>query len=97
VLRSLGFGPMYVAAMLLGECAVVAAVGGIVGSAIAIWQFGSGTTLGAVLSYAGFLAMTPGAALTAFFIAVTVGIASASAPVIGALRAPPAEALRKII
>lgn len=97
VLRTLGFRPTYMAAMLLGECGIMACVGGIVGGALAMWLFGGTSTLRAILSYAGYLAMTPGVALTATIAALGVGLLSALAPVGSALRASPVEALRRAI
>ena len=97
ILRTLGFGPGYLAAMLLSECGIMACVGGITGSALAIWLFGETSGLGAILSYAGFLAITPGAALIAIFAALSVALLSALAPVASALRGSPVETLRRPI
>ncbi len=52
-------------ALLFGECALIGAVGGAFGCALALWQFGSGTTLRAVLESAGYLTVTYDAALEA--------------------------------
>ncbi len=97
VLRTLGFGRSYLAAVLLGEAGVMAGLGGIAGSALAMWQFSGATTLRTILSYAGYLAMTPGAALIATFAALGVGLLSALAPVVTALRESPVETLRRTI
>ena len=97
ILRTLGFGAGYLTAMLLGECMVMAGVGGIVGSGLAMWLFGGTSTLGAVLSYAGYLSMSIGAALTATLAAVGVALLSALGPVINALRESPLEALGRAI
>ena len=97
ILRTLGFGAGYLTTMLLGECLVVAGVGGIVGSGLAMWLFGGTSTLGAVLSYAGYLSMNTGAALIATLAAVGVALLSALAPVINALRESPLEALGRAI
>jgi putative ABC transport system permease protein len=97
VLRMLGFHPTYLAAMLLGECGLMACAGGIAGSALALWLFGGETTLKAVLSYAGYLTMTPGASLIAILAALGVGLLSALAPITSALRASPLEVLREAI
>jgi putative ABC transport system permease protein len=97
ILRTLGFGAGYLATMLLGECVVMAGVGGIVGSGLAMWLFGGTSTLGAVLSYAGYLSMNSGAALIATLAAVGVALLSALAPVINALRESPIEALGRAI
>jgi putative ABC transport system permease protein len=97
ILRSLGFGAGYLTTMLLGECVVMAGVGGIVGSGLAMWLFGGTSTLGAVLSYAGYLSMNSSAALIATLAAVGVALLSALAPVINALRESPLEALGRAI
>jgi putative ABC transport system permease protein len=97
ILRTLGFGAGYLTTMLLGECMVMAGVGGIVGSGLAMWLFGGTSTLGAVLSYAGYLSMNTGAALIATIAAVGVALLSALAPVIDALRQSPLEALGRAI
>jgi putative ABC transport system permease protein len=97
ILRTLGFGAGYLTTMLLGECMVMAGVGGIVGSGLAMWLFGGTSTLGAVLSYAGYLSMNTGAALIATIAAVGVALLSALAPVINALRQSPLEALGRAI
>jgi putative ABC transport system permease protein len=97
ILRTLGFGAGYLTTMLLGECMVMAGVGGIVGSGLAMWLFGGTSTLGAVLSYAGYLSMNTSAALIATIAAVGVALLSAIAPVINALRQSPLEALGRAI
>lgn len=97
ILRTLGFGAGYLTTMLLGECAVMAGAGGIVGSGLAMWLFGGTSSLGAVLSYAGYLSMNTGAAPIATLAALGVGLLSALAPVINALRESPLEALGRAI
>jgi len=97
VLRMLGFYPLYLAGMLLGECAILGCVGGIAGSGLAIWLFGGTAGLGAILSYAGYLSMTKDAALIATFAALGVAVLSALAPVASTLRQSPLEALRRAI
>jgi putative ABC transport system permease protein len=97
ILRTLGFGAGYLTTMLLGECMVMAGVGGIVGSGLAMWLLGGTSTLGAVLSYAGYLSMNTGAALIAILAAAGVALFSALAPVINALRESPLEALGRAI
>jgi putative ABC transport system permease protein len=97
VLRTLGFKATYLATMLLGECGIMGGAGGIVGSGLAMWLFGETSTLGAVLSYAGYLTMNSGAALIATLAALGVALLSALAPVINALRESPLEALGRVI
>jgi putative ABC transport system permease protein len=97
VLRALGFNQPYVARLLLGECVLIGAAGGALGSALALWQFGSGTTLRSVLESAGFLTVTYGAAVEALLAAMVISILSAAIPVLGAMRVAPADAFRKTI
>jgi putative ABC transport system permease protein len=97
VLRALGFSPAYIARLLLGECAVIGSVGGALGCALALWQFGSGTTLRAVLESAGYLTVSLDAALEALLAAAAISVLSAAIPVLGAMRVTPADAFRKTI
>jgi len=97
ILRTLGFRPAYLAAMLLGECGLMACLGGFVGTALAMWVFRGTSTLGTVLSYMGYLVMTPSAALAATVAALSVGLLSALAPVVSTLREAPVEVLRRTI
>jgi putative ABC transport system permease protein len=97
ILRTLGFGAGYLATMLLGECLVMAGGGAIAGSGLAMWLFGGTSTLGTVLSYAGYLSMNSGAAIAATLAALGVALLSALTPVISALRESPLEALGRAI
>jgi len=97
VLRVLGFRQPYIARILFGECALIGTVGGVLGCAVALWQFGSGTTLRAVLESAGYLTVTYTAALEALLAAIVISILSAAIPVWGAMRVTPADAFRKTI
>jgi putative ABC transport system permease protein len=97
VLRALGFQPWYVARLLFGECALIGTAGGALGCALALWQFGSGTTLRSVLESAGYLTVTYSAALEALLAAVSISVVSAAIPVLGAMRVTPADAFRKTI
>ena len=97
VLRALGFERPYIARILFGECALIGTAGGALGCALAVWQFGSGTTLRAVLESAGYLTVTYGAALEALLAAIVISILSAAIPVWGAMRVTPADAFRKTI
>lgn len=97
VLRALGFNPQYVARLLFGECAMIGAAGGALGCVLAVWQFGSGTTLRAVLESAGYLTVTWNAALEALIAAIAISVLSAAIPVFGAMRVTPADAFRKTI
>ncbi len=97
VLRALGFNQPYIARLLLGECALIGTAGGALGCALALWQFGSGTTLRSVLESAGYLTVTYGAALEALLAATAISVLSAAIPVLGAMRVTPADAFRKTI
>lgn len=97
VLRALGFNPLYIARLLFGECALIGAAGGALGCVLALWQFGSGTTLRSVLESAGYLTVTYRAALEALLAAVFISILSATLPVLSAMRVTPADAFRKTI
>jgi putative ABC transport system permease protein len=97
VLRALGFNPQYIARLLFGECAIIGTAGGALGCALALWQFGSGTTLRAVLESAGYLTVTYSAAAEALVLAFLIAILSAAIPVLSAMRITPADAFRKTI
>lgn len=97
VLRALGFGAPYVALVLLGECALIGIAGGVLGSTLALWEFGPGTTLAAVLENAGYLTITSGAAAASLATAVALSILSGLLPVLGALRVTPADAFRRTL
>jgi ABC-type antimicrobial peptide transport system permease subunit len=72
-------------------------VGGALGCMLAVWQFGSGTTLRAVLESAGYLTVTWTAALEALLAAIAISLLSAAIPVLGAMRVTPADAFRKML
>jgi putative ABC transport system permease protein len=97
VMRALGFNQSYVARLLLGECALIGALGGAIGCVLALWQFGSGTTLRSVLESAGYLTVTYTAALEALIAATLISLLSAAIPVMGAMHVMPADAFRKTI
>ena len=97
VLRALGFSQPYVASILFGECALIGTAGGVLGCGLALWQFGNGTTLRAVLESAGYLTVTYSAALEALLAAIAISLLSAAIPVLGAMRVTPADAFRKTI
>lgn len=97
VLRALGFGPLHIAMLLFGEAALIGTVGGVLGALPALWLFGGGTTLGAVLENVGYLTITGDAAAEALVAAISVSLFSAILPVLGALHVTPADAFRKAI
>lgn len=97
ILRTLGFHQGYLAAMLLSECGLIALIGGLIGTGLATWLFRNTSTLGAVLGYMGYLVMSPVAALVAIIAALAIGLLSALAPVVSALRGTPVEMLHRTV
>lgn len=98
LMRALGFGHGRVAALLLGESALVGLVGGAIGAGLVWWMFVGGVTLGAVLGgVAGYLAVSARAAWAGLGAALAVSLVSATLPVLGAVRITPALALRKVV
>jgi putative ABC transport system permease protein len=95
VMRTLGFGRGAIAAMLLGECAALGAIGGVVGASVALLIFRGGTTMG-VIGRMSALWVTPTGAGQAIGVAIAVGILSGALPVIAAVRTSPATALRQV-
>jgi putative ABC transport system permease protein len=96
-MRCLGFQRIHIAALLFGEVAVMALIGGGAGAALAIALFGNGITLGAVLGGLGYMQVTPVAALEGAFAILIVSLLSAIIPVLQSVAASPAIALRKVI
>ncbi len=88
---------MQVAGLLFGECALVGVVGGLLGAGVALWLFGPGVTLGAVLGGVGYLWVSPGIALEALGVAVALCLLSGLLPILSAIRTAPALALREVI
>jgi putative ABC transport system permease protein len=97
VLRTLGFTPMQVAAMLFGECGLIGLAGGALGAGVALWLFGGGLTLGAVLGGVGYLWVSPAIALEALGVAVALCLLSGLLPILSAIRTAPALALREVV
>ena len=97
VMRALGFQRIHVATLLLIEASLIGLIGSSIGAALALWRFGSGISLGAVTGMMGYMTVRPETALAAVAAAFLVSIASAIAPVIGAMRIAPANAFRKVI
>lgn len=95
VMRTLGFSRTAIAVMLLGECAVLGAAGGILGAAAALAIFRGGSTMHAI-GRMSVLWITPTAALQALLVAIAIAILSGVLPVAAALRVPPAIALRQV-
>src|SRR5260370_39976817 len=80
VIRALGFSPQKVALVLFGECALIGVLGGLLGAGVALWLFGSGMTLGAVLGGVGYLWVSPWVATEALGVAGRRRPAGAPAP-----------------
>jgi putative ABC transport system permease protein len=97
VIRALGFGPQKVALVLFGECALIGVLGGLLGAGVALWLFGSGMTLGAVLGGVGYLWVSPWVAMEALGVAVGLCLLSGLLPILGALRIAPALAFREVV
>ena len=96
-IRCLGFQRIHIAALLFGEVAMMALVGGGAGAALALGLFGNGVTLGAILGGQGYMQVTLGAALAGGFAILVVSLLSAIVPVVQAVAVSPAIALRKVI
>ena len=97
VIRTLGFSRWQVAVLLFGECASIGVIGGALGAGIALWLFGSGMTLGAVLGGVGYLWVSPSVAAEAFAVAVALCVLSGLPPIVGAIRIAPAIAIREVV
>ncbi len=97
VLRALGFARRYIARLLLAECALIGSLGGALGCVVALWQFGSGTTMRSVLESAGYLTVGYPAAFRGLLAAICISILGGVLPVLSAMRITPANAFRKTI
>lgn len=97
VMRTLGFSRDRVAMLLFGECALIGIAGGLLGALPAWWMFADGLTLGAALSGNGALWVTGASAAQAIAIAITLSLMSGVVPILGALRVPPANAIREVV
>lgn len=97
VMRSLGFSRGRISMLLFGECGIIGAVGGLLGSGIALGAFHGGMTLGAALGGNGALWVTPAQMLNATFVAIAVSLMSGLVPIFESLRISPAMAFRKIV
>ena len=97
VMRALGFSRVAVAKLLVGESLVICLLGGIVGTALALWVFGPGVNAGAVLGGVGSLFVDTRDAALAMGAALLVALGSVAIPVIAAVRIPPAMAFRRVV
>jgi putative ABC transport system permease protein len=97
VLRVLGFGSPTVAAVLLGESASLGLMGGLFGAMTALAIFGRGVSLGVAMGAGGYLIVPVGVAAEAVGVAVLVSVASATLPVLAALKVSPAAAFTQIV
>ncbi len=96
VMRTLGFSRGAVAMMLFAECGAIGLAGGAVGAAAAYLAFHQGVTLAAVIGSWGALWVGWSAAALALAVATAVGLLSGLVSILGALRTPPAIALRQV-
>jgi len=76
---------------------VICLLGGIVGTALALWVFGPGVNAGAVLGGVGSLFVDTRDAALAMGAALLVALGSVAIPVIAAVRIPPAMAFRRVV
>jgi len=97
VVRALGFEGVQVAAILFGEVAAMALIGGVAGAAMAIALFGKGITLGAVLSGVGYMQVTDGGAIGGVMATFAVSMISAIIPITQATAISPALAFSKVV
>jgi putative ABC transport system permease protein len=98
-MRAIGFLPKHIAWFILGEAAVLGAVGGLVGIAIGFpfVEKGIGRFLEEnVGSFFPFFRVPPLMIVAAFFLAVGLAVAAAILPAIGAMRLRVTEALRRV-
>ena len=97
LLRTLGFARGRIAYLLLGEAAVLGIVGGAIGAVTALALFAGGVDMSTVTQGLGLITVSPAVAALSLAVAVGVSILSGTLPVSGALKIPPAIALRKVI
>ncbi len=97
VMRALGFSRGVIALLLFGECGMIGLLGGVIGAVPALWMFSGGITLGAALGGNGALWVTPAQTLNALIAALVVSLMSGIAPILAAVRLPPALAFRTVV
>jgi putative ABC transport system permease protein len=97
LLRTLGFGPERVGALLFAEAALIGLAGGLLGAGLAFALFAGGVDLGSITAGLGLVRVTPLVTLASFLIAILVGLLSATIPIAAALRIAPAIGLKKIV
>jgi hypothetical protein len=68
-----------------------------VGAGLALWYFGRGVRLGEVTGMLGYMQVRPDTAAAGVAAAFAVSIASATAPVMTAMRVAPAMAFRQVV
>jgi putative ABC transport system permease protein len=94
ILKTLGFKPLAILGIILGEAAVISAIGGVIGLGLAngiAWVVRQGPAVFAQLSQ---VAITPAVAVAVLAAAVVMGLASSLAPAWNASRTPILEALK---
>ncbi len=97
VMRALGFTGAHIAALLMGEAALIGLSGAVIGALAALRLFGGGISLGAVTGPLGYMAVRPPTAIAAVAAAFAVTLLSAALPIAGAIRIAPAMGFRKIV
>jgi putative ABC transport system permease protein len=99
VLRAVGFLPRHLVALVIGEAAVLGAVGGLVGLGIAIplVQWGVGRfmeeNMGAMFPY---FDITPANAALAFVLSIGLAVLASTIPALQASRIGVVDALRRV-
>jgi putative ABC transport system permease protein len=97
LLRTLGFSRARIGYLLLGEAAVLGVAGGLIGAVAALALFAGGVDMSTVTVGLGLISVSPAVAALSLVVAIGVSILSGTVPVSGALRIPPAIALRKVV
>lgn len=99
VLRTLGFGKRAIFGVLLGESALVTAIGGLVGLALFVWAHDPVrrliiSTPGGIM--AGSMRVRPELLVQGFALALAVGLGSGFVPAWGAAKRPIVDGLRRV-
>ncbi|PYT31891.1 MAG: hypothetical protein DMG57_03620 [Acidobacteria bacterium] len=94
VLKTLGFTPSAILAILMGEAALLTALGGLIACFVTVLLVALIRTLPSIILPLSALQLEPSVACQLFAIGVCVGLASALVPAWGAARIPILEALK---
>jgi putative ABC transport system permease protein len=93
ILKTLGFTPHVILAMILGEAAVISVLGGMIGLGLASFLTRMVAKAGGMLSFVNTLSITPDVAALCLGLALFIGIASSVIPAWSAARTPILDAL----